>query len=152
MTAPLEFDASLAYRPIQMERFNALIGPILFAANSESEWRFYLDLDDRHANVGGVCHGGVLMSLADIGMGAAAFRAVGRRPVATIAFNAQFVSAAKSGGRVHGRSNLIRWVKEIVFMESDLWFQDRQVMNATGIWKVLDKTFGVRRNGEILSV
>ena len=116
-----------------------LSAPFGFATAADDEWRFYLDLDDRHGNVGGVCHGGVLTTLVDIGMGAAAFRAVGHRPVATIELSVQFVAAAKPGNRVHGRSLLLRAVKSIVFMECEAWSQGRMVVRGTGIWKVLDK-------------
>ena len=136
----LEFDDSLAYRMIRDTGFNGLVGPFFLATAADDEWRFYLDLDDRHANVGGVCHGGALTTLADIGMGAAAFRAIGHRPLATIEINVHFIAAAKPGNRVHGRSRLLRAVKSLVFMECELCSQGRLVARAGGIWKVLDRT------------
>ncbi len=140
MPDAFEFDDSLAYREIRDVGFNGLVGPIRFATVAEDEWRFYLDLDRRHSNVGGVCHGGALATLVDVGMGAAAFRAVGHRPVATIELNIQFVAAAKPGNRVHGRSRLVRAVKNIVFMSCEARSDGRLVVNGTGVWKVLDKT------------
>ncbi len=139
MREVLEFDESLAYRDIRDDGFNGLVGPIGFATATDDEWRFYLDLDDRHANIGGVCHGGALATLVDFGMGAAAFRAVGHRPVATIELNVQFIAAAKPGNRVHGRSRVLRIVKSIVFMECDICSQGRLVAKGTGVWKVLDR-------------
>ena len=140
MREALEFDDSLDYRSIRDVGFNGLVGPFGFATAAEDEWRFYLDLDNRHGNVGGVCHGGALATLVDIGMGAAAFRAVGHRPVATIELSVQFVAAAKPGNRVHGRSRLLRAVKSIVFMECEAWSQGRMVVRGTGIWKILDNS------------
>ena len=145
MPEPLVFDKSLPYRDIRMTGFNALIGPMRFAPRGEEEWRFYLDLDTRHSNVVGICPGGVLMSLVDVGMGAAAFRAVGHRPVATISMSVQFVAAASPGiGRMDG-SWLVRRVKTIVFMQCEAWCQDRCVLTGGGVWKVLDRTAGAAR-------
>lgn len=133
----LEFDDSLTYRHIRDVGFNGLVGPFGFASAADDEWRFYLDLDNRHSNVGGVCHGGALVTLLDIGMGAAAFRAVGHRPVATIELSVQFVAAARAGQRVHGRSRLLRAVGSLVFMQGEAWSGGRRVVNGTGVWKVL---------------
>ena len=138
MPAVLPFDDKLNYRNIRDKGFNGLVGPVGFAVAADNEWRFYLDLEQRHANIGGVCHGGVLATLVDIGMGAAAYRAAGRKPVATIELNVQFVAAAKPGNRVHGRSRVLRVVKSIVFMESEVWSQGRLVAKGSGVWKVLD--------------
>ena len=138
MPSILPFDDSLDYRNIRDAGFSGLVGPVRFAVSAEDEWRFYLDLDERHVNIGGVCHGGVLATLVDIGMGAAAFRAAGHKPVATIEINVQFVAAAKPGNRVHGRSRVLRAVKSIVFMESEIWSQERLVARGSGVWKVLD--------------
>ena len=135
----LVFDDTLAYRTIKMDGFNAVLGEVGFGELSAEEWRFYLDIEDRHANIGGVCHGGALLTLVDIGMGAAAFRVSDMSPVATISLESQFVAAARPGNRAHGRSRLVRAVKKLVFMESEIWSRDRLVMRASGIWKVLDR-------------
>ena len=140
MPETLVFDDSISYRTIRMEGFNEALGEIGFGEKSKSEWRFFLDLTARHANVGGVCHGGVLLSLADIGMGAAAYQVKGRLPAATIEMSTYFVAAARPGNRVHGCSRLVRAVKNLVFMEAEMWSQDRLVVTASGIWKVLDRS------------
>jgi uncharacterized protein (TIGR00369 family) len=135
----MEFDATLPWRDIYGEGFNAHIGPIHFAKASDTQWRFYLDLDARHTNFGGVCHGGVSMALADVGMGAAVFEAGGGAPCSTIQFEAQFIAAAKAGSRLHGASRIVRRTAELAFMEAKLWSDGRQTLNASGVWKYLSK-------------
>lgn len=139
MMSTLEFDDSLSYQPISMKGFNALIGPIQFATVGDAEWRFYLDIEERHTNVVGVCHGGVLLSMVDVGMGASAFRACGHNPVATIELDAKFVAGARRDHRAHGQARLVRMVKGLLFMESEVWSNGRCVMRASGIWKKLDR-------------
>jgi len=133
----MQFDESLPYKHIRSVGFNAHIGPIHFATVSDAEWRFYLDLDERHINIGGVCHGGVQMTLADVGMGAAAFRVFGEKGCATIEMDSHFMSAAKVGNRLHGVSRLLRSVRGLAFMEADLYSNERHCLRASGIWKQL---------------
>ena len=138
----MDFDPDLEWRDVRDTGFNAHIGPIRLATVSDREWAFHLDLDQRHINFGGVCHGGVLMSLADTGMGASASIAAGRAACATIAFNADFVAAVKIGHVLHGRARLVRRVRDLCFMETELWSNGRQVLRAAGIWKELTKGRG----------
>lgn len=133
----MDFDPSLPWRDIRGEGFNAHIGPIRFAQVSPTRFHAALELGAIHMNSGGVCHGGVLMSLADLAMGAGSFAAGGDHPCATIAFDAQFLAAAKRGERLLAEACQLRRVRELSFMECALWSGGRQVMRASGIWKYL---------------
>ncbi len=133
----MEFDPTLPWRKIQGHGFNGLVGPITFATVSGDAWRFYLDIIHHHINIGGVCHGGVSMTLADVGMGAAAFQAGGNRPCTTVQFETQFIAAAKEGQRLLGAARLVRRTRDLAFMEAELWADGRQTLNASGIWKYL---------------
>lgn len=133
----MDFDDSLPWRDIRSQGFNAHIGPIRFARAGEAEWRAALVIEARHINVGGVCHGGVLMTLADVAMGAATFEAAGGHPCATISFDCHFVAAAKLDQRLIAESRQTRRVRELSFMDCTLWAGGRQVMRASGIWKYL---------------
>ena len=89
-------------------------------------------------NSGGVCHGGVLMSLADLAMGAGSFAAGGEHPCATIAFDAQFLAAARPGALLLAEARQLRRVRMLSFMDCALWAGGRQVLRASGIWKYLE--------------
>ncbi len=134
----MDFDPDLAWRDIRGEGFNAHIGPIRFARLSEMRFRAALRLDARHINVGGVCHGGVLMSLADVAMGAGSYAAGPDHPCATISFDAQFVAAAKRDQWLVAEARQLRRVRALSFMEAELWSGGRLVMRASGIWKYLE--------------
>ena len=135
----MEFDPDLPWRTIHGHGFNGLVGPITFATVGENEWRFYLDVGSHHINMGGVCHGGVSMTLADVGMGAAAYQIGGNNPCTTVQFETQFIAAAKQGDRLIGRSRCVRRTRDLAFMEAELWANGRQTLNASGIWKYLAK-------------
>jgi len=133
----MEIDPTLPWRDVRGSGFNAHIGPIRFARAGEDEWRAALEIDDRHINVGGVCHSGVLLSLADVAMGTATYAAGPDHPCATIELSAQFLAAAKMGQTLHAAARQLRRVRELSFMECEIWAGGRQVMHASGIWKYL---------------
>ena len=138
----MEYDPDLAWRDVRGEGFNAHIGPIRFAPlgegpSGERRYCASLELDARHINVGGVCHGGVLLSLADVAMGAATFDAGGGHPCATIQMDAHFLAAAKAGQRLVAAATQLRKVRELSFMQCEVWAGGRQVLRASGTWKYL---------------
>ena len=129
--------AELQWRDLRPTGFNAYVGPMRFAEAGGGLWYAALDLDARHMNVGGVCHGGVYMTLADVAMGAAAYEAVGRHPCATIDFQAHFLAAAKQGQTLLAAARVARLVGGVAFMACDLSAGGRRCMAASGIWKYL---------------
>ncbi len=132
----MKFDPSLPWRDIKGEGFNALIGPIRFAQVGEDEWRFALELEERHMNSVGVAHGGLLMSVADTGLGTSAFTAAGSKPVATIDFECDFLAPGKNGQMIHGVAKVVRKAREFLFMQGDLYADERHVMRVSGIWVI----------------
>lgn len=130
-------DPALPWRDIRGEGFNAHVGPIRFARVGETEFAAALLIGARHINVGGVCHGGVLMTLADVAMGAGSYAAGGEHPCATISFDAQFLAAAKRDTWIIARARQLRRVRELSFMDCEMHADGRLVMRANGIWKYL---------------
>jgi uncharacterized protein (TIGR00369 family) len=133
----MEYNPGLPWREVRGEGYNAHIGPIRFAPLGDSRWCVTVVLDDRHVNVGGVCHGGMLLSLADVAMGASTFTAGGGRPCATIQMDSHFLAAAKAGQRLVAVATQLRKVRALSFMQCEIWAEGRQVMRASGTWKYL---------------
>jgi len=133
----MDYDPDHPWRDIRGEGFNAHVGPVRFAALGDGRYAAALELRDIHINIGGVCHGGVLMTVADIAMGAGSFAAGGDHPCATVSFDAHFVAAAKRGQVLVADARQIRRARDLSFMECALWAGGRQVMRASGIWKYL---------------
>ncbi|MEL6773707.1 MAG: PaaI family thioesterase [Pseudomonadota bacterium] len=129
---------ALPWRQVRGTGFNTHIGPITFARAAEALWHGRVSLDARHINVGGVCHGGVLMSLADITMGTATYEAGGGHPCATIEMDCHFIAAAKEGQVLIATAEQLRKVRGLSFMTCRLAAGGRLVMRASGIWKYLD--------------
>lgn len=147
----MRYDPDLPWREVRGEGFNAHVGPFRFVALGEGRWCASLALDARHANVGGVCHGGVLMSLADVAMGAASFEAGGGHPCATIQMDAHFLAAARPGQRLVALATQLRKVRQLSFMRCEIWEGVRQVLRASGTWKYLEsRSPGATGKGAVL--
>jgi uncharacterized protein (TIGR00369 family) len=127
----------LEWRALRPSGFNAYVGPMRFAPAGDGLSYAALDLDERHMNVGGVCHGGVYMTLADVAMGAAAYEAGGRHPCATIELQGHFIAAAKRGQVLLAEARLDRLVGGLAFMHCELSSGGRLCLRASGIWKFL---------------
>lgn len=136
----MEPDPSLDWRDIRDDGFNSHIGPIRMARRDETTWLATLTVDARHINAGGVCHGGVLMSLADVAMGAASYQAGGNRRCATIDFEAHFLAAGKRDQTLLATARQNRMVGGISFMECEISGGGRLCLRASGIWKYLATT------------
>jgi uncharacterized protein (TIGR00369 family) len=133
----MDFDPDLPWRDIRSKGFNAHIGPIRFAPLGDHQWCASIVLDDRHINVGGVCHGGLMLSLADVAMGASTFAAGDGHPCATIQMDGHFIAAAKEGERLLAVATQLRKVRDLSFMRCEIWVGTRLVMRASGTWKYL---------------
>lgn len=139
----MELDPSLPWREIRGEGFNRTVGPIRFCRAGDNQWQAALTIEDRHVNTGGVAHGGVLLTLADVAMGAASFAAGGGRPCATIELGSHFLAGTKEGQIALAVSRQTRGVRDLSFMECEIWAGGRQVMKASGIWKYLSSRSAV---------
>jgi uncharacterized protein (TIGR00369 family) len=76
-------------------------------------------VEERHKQVHGVVHGGVLATLADTAGGLAAYMACGGRRVATIEMKINFLEAVE-GGTVEAKAHVIRRGKHIAVVDCDL--------------------------------
>lgn len=130
----MEFDPSLDWKESRPSDFGRLIGPIRFCAAGENDYRFALRLDPRHRNSLGIAHGGVMMSLCDMGMGTAAWAAAGERPVATIDFQCHFLASARVPQMLHGRTRVLRKTSQLLFMSGDLFADAKHVLSVSAIF------------------
>ncbi len=141
--APIDPRAA-GWRPLPAEGYPALVGPFWVrreppgeAPGGQRSWRYAFLAEPRHANLGGVVHGGMLMSFADDVLGMTVWEAAGRKPCTTVQLSTQFVSPARIGELVEGRAEVLRATRTLVFVRGTLTAGDRTVVSAEGVWKIL---------------
>lgn len=135
----MEPDLSLSWVEIKSTGFINTIGPVRTAYTPEPEHRWFatIDVEKSHLNQGGVCHGGVLMSLVDIAMGSGAWHSGGMHGCATIQMESKFLAAAKEGQTLLAMATQSRRTRDLSFMACDVWGGGRLVFKANGVWKYL---------------
>lgn len=123
-----------------MQGFSAHMGPFYEKQENDSNvFTRLLPLQEHHQNPEGVIHGGVLTAVADYGI----YRAIGdvlghQQKFATINLNCDFLAAATSADdslKVKGK--ITRLTKSLVFAEGMVYTERREVLRATGIWKLI---------------
>ncbi len=122
--------------PEEWSGFVAEAGP-LWVRRSERNLSVGFMAEARHANVRGVVHGGMLMTLADQMMGQLTWYVAGGRSCATASMNNDFLSPARIGEWIEGEASLVHKGKSLVFVRGDLRVGDRPVLAASGVWKIL---------------
>ncbi|UTW56627.1 PaaI family thioesterase [Kordiimonas sp. SCSIO 12610] len=95
---------------------------------------------DDHLNAGGVCHGGMLMTFADILIASAVFK-VAAPPFVTIKLSTNFVSSAKCGQWVEGEAEVVGLQDGFASVEAALRNESEAVATISAVFKAL----GARR-------
>jgi len=124
------------WRVLPERGFPVLLGRF-FSKQVDDVWRYGFVAEQRHLNIGGVVHGGMLMTFMDDMLGFTVWEAAGRKPVSTIQLNNRFVSPARAGEFVECVPRLERMARSVTFIRGELLVGDRLVMAADGVWKLL---------------
>jgi len=124
------------YESIFESGFNGFLGPIYMKQRADKIRHFILPVRPEHLNMGGVVHGGVLMSLADVALGVNVVRSVGR-PAATISLDCNFVAAGKLGEVLEATAEITRETRDVVFVQGRVYTEQRTLLTAQGIWKLI---------------
>ena len=120
-----------------VDAFSAMTGPF-YQKGPLADAVFGMVLDERHGNLNGVIHGGVLFTFADSFMGMH-LEAHAKRLTATITLNVDFVSGMAADGWVEGRARLVRLARTVAFLQGEITCGDKVLMTADGVWRVFDE-------------
>ena len=111
-------------------------GP-LFARWHEHRLEVGFRVDHRHANPGNACHGGMLCTFADILIsGAAHYQTdIPRQFLPTVSLQMDFCASAPMGSWVHGRADVLKVTRNLVFSQGLVYADDTLVMRTSGVFK-----------------
>jgi len=130
------------FRPLGVtDQFVGLIGPLWCRSEGE-RLRVGLPLEARHGNPMGWAHGGLLVTVADMVMGAGSGHATGIRwPHPAVSLSTEFVRGARIGQWLEGTARVARRTVNFCFCSCDLVCDGEIVLVASGVFKVpeLDK-------------
>jgi uncharacterized protein (TIGR00369 family) len=95
-----------------------------------------LDIEPRHRQLNGVCHGAVMVGLLDTMMAVQCYRAAGRRPVATVEISARFLEPVVDG-RIEARARLIKVGRRLLTVEGTVTHDGSPVLIAQATFAVV---------------
>lgn len=139
MTAspPPPFDPAAAGWTLQPGgAFMQMVGPV-WRKGAGRDLRMGLLPEAKHANHRGIVHGGMLMTLADYGLGWHMSECSGIHSSVTIQLDVQFNSGAMLGEFLEVQAEMTRQTAQLFFMRGLILAGERVVVSATGIWKAV---------------
>ncbi len=100
------------------------------------EAEMFLEIKDKHLNTMGICHGGIIATLADTVMGVALYAM--DTAGTTIEMNINFMEPLKKGDRVLAKGRVLRKGKTTAVATGDLWVGDRMVATARATYFIME--------------
>jgi len=94
-------------------------------------------VERRHCNPAGGCHGGMLMTFADMLLGLGSnFAERLNRFLPTVNLTGDFLAPAPLGAWVQGRAEVLRVTRNLVFSQTLITADDVPVLRASGVMKL----------------
>lgn len=119
-----------------VDPFEVHVGPA-YQQGAPGSRRFAFRVDERHVNRRGVVHGGMMLTFADLALGAAAWDLTDRAPCVTLGMQTQFLKPAHIGDIVEVQPQLLRRTRALLFLRGDFLVESEAVFTATSVWKLL---------------
>jgi uncharacterized protein (TIGR00369 family) len=115
--------------------FLELVGPVY--ARGEGEARvFGIRVEERHRNVAGVAHGGLLATLVDFALGRAINEAAEEDAV-TVSLTTDYLGPAKPGDWLEAHTEVERVGSRLAFADCSLKVEGREVTRGRAVFAVL---------------
>ena len=135
MRAPAGFRALTGLSP-----FNALVGPLYARKAAKGrELSIGLHLEAKHTNSRGICHGGVLATLADLSLGYAMHAKMGGKvSFVTAHLAVDYAGAARIGDWIQSEVEIQRMGARLAFANCYLVAAGRRIVRASAIFARAD--------------
>lgn len=125
--------------PLRLSRpgsFIELNGP-LFGKREGKQLAMGFRVKPRHCNPSDLCHGAMLLALADMLLGPGAdFEEQTGKVLPTVSISADFLAPAPLGAWVQGRASALRRTKNLMFTECLITADGIPALRASGIVKL----------------
>ena len=91
--------------------------------------------ESHHANMGGVIHGGALLTLADVALWDICRREIGVFKGVTVTLNAEFVGAGPIGGFIEASGEMVKSGRKLMFARGLITADGASLMSFSGTLK-----------------
>jgi uncharacterized protein (TIGR00369 family) len=124
------------FRPIpRLSPFNALVGPLYLKRRRGKPLCIGVRIEEKHTNSRGICHGGVLATLADLSLGYAMHaQAGGQAAFVTAHLAVDYAGAARVGDWIESKVEIQRVGGRLAFANCYLMAGQRAIVRASAIF------------------
>ena len=113
--------------------FNELVGPFYERRDGERV-SVGLRIEKRHANSRGICHGGLLATLADLALGYACLAKSGPGGFVTVSLSLDFAGSARVGDWVASEVEVQRTGSRMAFANGYLVVDGKRIVRASAVF------------------
>lgn len=132
----LSIAAGFSRLALQANPFIDPLGPLYAKPDGDGGLYIGIRVEERHCNPGGSCHGGMLMTLADMTLILNANAQTGmHRFMVTINLACDFTGPARNGDWIEGHGKVLRASKNMIFVNGLIQTADTTVARINGIFK-----------------
>ncbi len=118
----------------RLSPFNALVGP-LYERRDGDAVSIGLRIEEKHTNSRGVCHGGVLATLADLALGYAMLARSGdKASFVTAQLAVDYAGAARAGDWIESKTDIQRVGARLAFANCYLLSNGKPIVRASAIF------------------
>ena len=114
--------------------FETRAGPFFWAQLEDGTHNFAIEAAERHCNSHGIVHGGLMMTMIDLALVAAAKAAPDDRLV-TVSLNSEFMSSGRQGDLIEARGELLRRTRSLAFARGQVVCGERILLSASAVLK-----------------
>ncbi|HJP20511.1 MAG TPA: PaaI family thioesterase, partial [Alphaproteobacteria bacterium] len=130
-SATISADVPTGFRPIRIPGgFVGVNGP-LHGRLQDGCLHLGFRVEERHLNAAMMCHGGMLMMVADLQLAVAAVVQSSVGPfLPTINLSVDFVAPAHAGDWVHGQTEVVKTTRSLTFAQGSLMIDGSTILRA----------------------
>ena len=119
------------------ESFAALAGPFYFRKEGPAPGVAFFS-EQRHGNLGGIVHGGALLTLADMSLWDICRRTLGPFRAVTVTLNAEFIGRGPIGAFIEATGEMTKAGKSLVFARGIISANGESLLSFSGSLKRFD--------------
>jgi acyl-coenzyme A thioesterase 13 len=124
----------------RLSPFNSLVGP-LYERRQGDEVSIGLLIEEKHSNSRGICHGGLLATVADLSLGyAMVAKTGGRGGFVTAHLAVDYAGAARIGDWIESAVEIQRMGKRLAFANCYLVCGEKRIVRASAIFALAEKS------------
>ncbi len=132
-------EAPAGFAPLERPGpFLAVLGPLYLPTESGAPHVVGMRAQEKHLNMRGVVHGGVLAALVDTAFGIVIGHSrEPRLPTVTVSLASDFLEPVRAGDWVEAHVEIQRTGKRLVFAQGNLKVGGRNVLRASGVFAIV---------------